>query len=651
MRYGRWGWALLFLTSCFGPIDRSQIDIRDHDLPSGGLNRHTNANGVLSPVSVSSNSTFVDVYTPQQFFATVNGEPEKVSWFVDDVLGGSRAVGTISASGLYTPSTSGTHTVKAVSNVDAIQSGSASLTVVPFGVYTFHDNLSRDGVNSHESVLTPTNVNTATFGKLFSCPVDGVVYAQPLWVPALNIDGSAHNVVFVVTQHDTAFAFDADANSCVQLWRVNLLDQSHGDATGETSVPSADVGFNIGNIQPEIGVTGTPVIDAATNTMYLVAKSLDAGGAFHMRLHALSLLDGSEKFLGPIDISTSIDGSGAGESDGGVAFDARTANQRSGLTLVNGVVYVPWAAHEDADPYHGWVIGFDAGTLAQVSQFNVTPNGTRGGIWMGGGAPAADDRGNLYLLTGNGTYDGTASNDFGDSALKLSRDLSVTDWFTPYNQAALETSDSDLASSALLLLPDQAVGPTHLLVASGKEGRVYLIDRDDMGHICSTCTATDTNIVQSFLVASNFSAPAFWENALYIAAVDFPNNGDFLKRFVFAAGKGFTTAPASQSSNRFPYPGAHPSVSSDGANNGIVWAIDASQFGSSGSAPGPAVLHAYDATNLANELWNSSLAANGRDQAGLAVKYTAPTIVNGRVYLSTRTEIDVFGLLPLTAQP
>ena len=646
MRYGRWSWALLFLTSCFGPIDRSQGGIRDRDVLPGEPSRDTSASAArdVSPISVSSNSTFVDVYTPQQFFATVSGEPMKVSWFVDDVLGGSRAVGTISASGVYTPATLGTHTIKAVSIVDATVSGSASLTVVPFGVYTFHDNLRRDGANTHESMLTATNVKTEKFGKLFSCPVDGVVYAQPLWVPTLNIDGSAHNVVFAVTQHDTAFAFDADSSPCSQLWRVNLLDQSHGDATGEAPVPSADIGFNLGNIQPEIGVTGTPVIDAATNTMYLVAKSIDASGGFHVRLHALSLLDGSEKFLGPIDISTSIVGSGAGESDGGVAFDARTANQRSGLALVDGVVYVPWAAHEDADPYHGWLLGFDAGTLALVSQFNATPNGTRGGIWMGGGAPAADDRGNLYLLTGNGTYDGTASNDFGDSALKLGRNLSVTDWFTPYDQAALETNDLDLASGGLVLLPDQATGPTHLLVAGGKEGRIYLIDRDAMGHICSTCTA-DTNIVQSFFVASNFSAPAYWENALYIAAVDFPNNGDFLKRFVFAAGKGFTTAPASQSSNRFPYPGAHPSISSDGANNGIVWAIDASQFGSNGSAPGPAVLHAYDANDLANELWNSSQAANARDQAGFAVKYTAPTIVNGKVYLSTRSEIDVFGLL------
>jgi hypothetical protein len=348
--------------------------------------------------------------------------------------------------------------------------------------------------------------------------------------------------------------------------------------------------------------------------------------------------------LGPIDVSTSIAGSGAGESDGGIAFDVHTANQRSGLALVDGVVYVPWASHEDADPYHGWLIGFDAGTLAQVSQFNVTPNGTRGGIWMGGAAPAADDHGNIYLLTGNGTYDGAANHDFADSALKLNHDLSVTDWFTPYNQAVLEATDIDLASSGLLLLPDQATGPAHLLVASGKQGLIYLIDRDDMGHICSTCTATDSNVVQSFSNTSSFSTPAFWENALYTAGVDFTNKGDFLKRFVFAAGNGFATAPASQSSNRFPFPGAHPSISSEGANNGIVWAIDASQFAS--PTLGPAVLHAYDANDLANELWNSSQAANGRDQAGVAVKFTAPTVVNGKVYLSTRSEIDVFGLLP-----
>jgi hypothetical protein len=420
----------------------------------------------------------------------------------------------------------------------------------------------------------------------------------------------------------------------------------HGGAAGESPALTLDLGSGFSDIQPEIGVTGTPVIDTSSKTMYLVSKSEDVSGGFHVRLHALSLLDGSEKFSGPVTVSASVMGNGAGAVGTTVSFDQRMEHQRCGLTLADGVVYVPWAAHEDADPYHGWMIGFNASTLAKVSVYNATPNGTRGGIWMGGGAPAVDSSNNLYVLTGNGTFDDSSAN-FGDSALKLSSTLSLTDWFTPYNQSTLEVNDTDLASSGLLLLPDQTTGPAHLLVASGKEGRVYLINRDSMGHFCSTCMTTDTNVLQSFFVTNNFGTPAFWQNALYFVGADFGNAGNFVKRFVFTPGVGFSTTAASKSITRFPFPGAQPSVSSNGTTNGIVWAIDASQYGPPSSrGTGPAVLHAYDATNLAIELWNSSQAAASRDKAGNAVKFTAPTIANGKVYLSTRSEIDVYGLLP-----
>jgi hypothetical protein len=612
--------------------------------PGGG------GGGQTVSVNVVTNSTFVDTFTPQQFSASVTGDPANkgVSWSVDTVAGGNATVGTISATGLYTPpSGPGNHTIKATSVADTTKSATASLAVVPFGVYTFHNNLARDGANTHESFLTTANVNQVTFGKKFSCAVDGATYTQPLWVPSLNI-GGIRNVIFVATEHDSAYAFDADTSPCVQLWHVNLIDSAHGGSASETPVPNPDIGTGFGDIQPEIGVTGTPVIDPATQTMYLVTKSESSGPTFHVRLHALDLLTGNEKFSGPVNVSASVSGTGAGASGGNVSFDTRMEHQRSGLTLANGVVYVPWAAHEDADPYHGWLIAFDAGSMSRKAVYNATPNGTRGGIWMGGGAAAVDGAGNLYVLTGNGTFN-NANNNYGDSALKLNSNLVLSDWFTPYNQADLETFDTDLASSGLFLVADQPSGPPHLLVASGKEGRVYLINRDSMGHFCSTCGSTDTNIIQSLFVTNNFGTPAFWNNALYFGGADFGSGGDFVKRFIFTPGANpvFATSPASKSATRFPFPGAIPSVSSQGTNNGIVWAIDASQYGPPSSrGSGPAVLHAYDAKNLATELWNSSEAAGDRDQAGNAVKFTTPTIAHGMVYLSTRTEIDVYGLLP-----
>jgi hypothetical protein len=510
------------------------------------------------------------------------------------------------------------------------------------GVYTYHNNLARDGTNTGESILTPANVNTTTFGKLFSCPapplqLDGAAYTQPLWVPGFQIDGGTHNVVFVATQHDSVYAFDADSIPCVQLWHAALLDSFHGGTAGETPVPWNDVGEGDGDIYPEIGVTGTPVIDPVSSTLYVVSKSEGPPGIFHQRLHALALATGDEKLSGPVNITASVSGTGDGSSAGRVPFNPQTENQRSALTLVNGIVYIAWASHEDVNPYHGWVIGYNAGMLAPAAVYNATPDGNRGGIWAAGGAPAADSSGNLYVSTGNGTFDG--NNDFGDTVLKLSTSasLAVADWFTPFNQSDLETNNLDLGSSGVVLLPDQSSGPAHLLITGGKEGKLYLLNRDNMGHFCASCTTTDTNVLQSFMGGVIFGTPAFWQNGLYLAGW----NG-FLERFAFNPSSGtFDTSPSSQSSNIFPYPGATPSISSQGSSNGIAWAIDSSENGVR-TTQGPAVLHAYDATNLANELWTSAQAAG--DQAGDAVKFTVPTVVNGKVYIGTRTEIDVYGL-------
>lgn len=605
-------------------------------------------------VSVSPRRAAVVISTqPQQFTATVTGTRQSgVTWAVDGTAGGDATVGTISAGGLYTPpSTAGTHTVKATSTADATKSASVTIAITDLaGVFTYHNNQARDGSNSQEYALTTSSVKSSTFGKLFSCAVDGTAYTQPLWVPALNIGGSVRNAFFVATQHDTAYAFDADAKPCQQLWHVNLLDNAHGGTAGEGPVPTADVGNGFQDIQPEIGVTGTPVIDPATNTLYLLSKSEGPAGTFHHRLHALDLLTGNEKFGGPVAVSASVPGTGDGSVAGVLSFHQQNEHQRSGLALVNGVVYIVWASHEDRDPYHGWVIAYDASDLSQLSVLTVNPDGSRSGVWMAGGAPAVDDSANLYLSTGNGTFDAdsnTAPNqDYGDSILKIgtASGLTVDDWFTPFNQAILNAWDLDVASAGMALLPDQTSGPPHLLVAGGKEGRIYLLDRDNMGGYCGICNVSDTNVLQSFLAApAIFGTPAFWNNHLYLGGT-----GDNLRAFPFSTASGlFDTVASSHSATSFPFPGPTPSVSSQGANNGIVWAIDTSHYGVPSSfGLGPAVIHAYDAANLATELWNSSQAANNRDRAGDAVKFAVPTVANGKVYAGTRTEIDVYGLLP-----
>ncbi len=477
----------------------------------------------------------------------------------------------------------------------------------------------------------------------------------------MTIGGAPHNVVVAATAHDSVFVFDADASPCVTYWHANLLDTAHGGTVGETPVPSGLagsgnlVGLGEGDITPETGVIGTPVIDPATGTIYVVSKSVIASGpTFFQRIHALDVTSGAEKLGGPVVIAASVSGTGSGSSGGNVAFDPQLGNQRPGLALVNGVVYVSWASHEDAGLYHGWMIGYSAANLSQTTVFNDTPNGDRGGIWMGGGAPAADRLNNLYVITGNGTYDGTSA--FGDTFLKLGTGtgITVSDWFTPLDQATLEANDTDFGAGGAAVLLDQTSGP-QLAIGGGKQGNLFLVDRTNMGK-----NDTVNHVLQTLNVGNAiFSTPAFWQNNLYLAGTG------TLQQFTFVPGNGtFNGTAASVSGNTFGFPGATPSVSTQGATNGIVWAIDSSAYGASGNnnhqtrAAGPAVLHAYRATSLTTELWNSSQAAGGRDTAGNAVKFTVPTVANGKAYVGTRGnddtqghgttlgEIDVYGLLP-----
>lgn len=624
----------------------------------------------------------------QQFVPTVTGTTNtSVTWSVDTIAGGNSTVGTIDNTGIYTPpATGGTHTITATSVAETSASGSASVAVTDLpGVFTYHNDLSRDGANTQEYALSSSTVTTATFGKLFSCSVDGAVYTQPLWVPGLSTGGGTHNVIFVATQHDTIFAFDADASPCVTYWQQNLLDTLHGGTPGENPVVWNDVGYCNGDVYPEIGVTGTPVIDPSTSTIYLISASEvgTAGGdcsanpgMFYHRLHALDITTGNEKFNAPMTIAVSVAGTGDGSSGGIVSFSSQFQHNRPGLALSNGIVYVAFASHEDATPFHGWLLGYSASNVQQQTNvFNTTPNGVGGadgGIWAGGGAPAIDSAangGDVYVATGNGVFDAgsgmSLENDYGDSVLRIAPvtgntvtsnglNMNLNGWFTPDDESTLQAYDADLGSGAPVLLPDQTAGPTHLLVQIGKEGVLYLIDRDSMGQF-----QPNTNqVVQYFSAANGFwGTPAFWQNSLYFAGA-FPGTTDHLKQFplnpvtgLFCSPQPCTPSAASESTQLFTFPDVSPSVSSQGSSNGIVWGIDASQFGPCFQLPvpsacdGPAILHAYDATNLATELWNSTMAANNRDQAGDAVKFVPPTIANGKVYLSTRTEIDVYGLL------
>jgi hypothetical protein len=650
--------------------------------------------GTSQPISVRLSPKLAAIAASvqaQQFTVQVTGAgaTSGVNWGVDGIPGGSSTVGTITAGGSYSASSAaaGTHTITATSVADPTKSASATVAVTDLaGVFTYHNDLARDGANTQEYALNASTVATATFGKLFSCPVDGAVYTQPLWVPGVSINGVLHNVIYVATQHDSVFAFDADANPCTQIWQASLLDTMHGGTAGETPVVWNDVG-NVaagcnGDVYPEVGVTGTPVIDPASGTIYLVGASEIPGPGsgncslpplrFYHRLHALDITTGNEKFMAPITIAAEVVGTGDGSSGGMVSFNSQLHHQRPGLALSNGAVYVAFASHEDQPPYHGWLLGYNASNVQQqLSVFNTTPNGLNGadgGIWAGGGAPAVDSGGDVYVSTGNGVFDQGAGmameNDYGDSVLRLTpvagntpngENLQLDGYFTPDTEATLEVNDYDLGSGGVVLLPDQTVGPVHLLVELGKDGVVYLINRDNMGTFQPN---NNSQIPQYFNGTGAFwGTAAFWQNSLYFAGAS-----DFLKQLSFDPGTGFNTTASSKSTQVYGFPDVSPSVSSQGASNGIVWAIDAGLYGYASpnaaggiicyrvpvpaACTGPAILRAYDATNLMQEYWNSTQAASKRDQAGNAVKFVPPTIANGKVYVSTRTEIDVYGLLP-----
>jgi hypothetical protein len=490
-------------------------------------------------------------------------------------------------------------------------------------VLTYHNDNARTGLNPNEVVLAPTNVSAGTFGKKFSQPVDGYVYAQPLFVPRLTIGGQTHDVVFVVTESNSVFAFDANEAGPV-LWHTNV-----GTALSCSELDDCD------DLVPGAGITGTPVIDSSTQTIYLVSLVKGAAGAHHF-LHALDLTSGAEKLGGPIEISPSAPGTGANSTNGTVMFNPATHYQRCALLLSGGVVYIGIGSNAESDSdNHGWIVGRKASTLASAMSFCSSPDDNWVSLWQSGGGLASDAAGSVYAETANGTFDADkGGRDYGDSALKLDASGKVVDYFTPFNQAALSDADLDFGSANPIVLPDQSGSVPHELLASGKPGVLYLINRDNMGHFHS---GSDSQIVQSVAPFPNtsaveggiFSSPATWNGHVYVTGI-----AGSVKDFALGAGK-LSTSPASETSAHFNFPGATLSVSSNGATAGILWVLD----GEAG------VLHAFDATDLATELYDTAQAAGGRDMAGPPVKFAVPTVANGHVYVGTQTELDVYGLL------
>jgi hypothetical protein len=546
---------------------------------------------------------------------------------------------------MYTPpSLPGAHTVVATSLVDSTKSAAASVAITNIaGVFTYHNDLARTGQNLQEYALSPAAVSGGSFGRLWSCPVDGEIHAQPLYIAKNTLTGGAHNVLVVVTQHNSIYAFDADSESCNVLWHKSFL------STGVTSIPAADIA-GCTDIHTEFGITGTPVIDPTALTIYLVAATKESG-VYVQRLHALSLVDGTEKSGSPVKINATIAGSGGAT----VSFDALQENQRPALALSGGGVFVGWAAHCDVWPYWGWLMRYDATSLTQTAVFNVAPNGNAGGIWMSGGAPTFDANGALYLSTGNGSFDLFTSgpppifpfNDYSMSFLNLNpTNLAVQDYYTPSQEAVWSNLDQDISSAGVVVLPDGA-GPNghpNVLVGADKGGHLWLLDRSSLGGY----SASGDNVLQLLSMPGTtsfhgvFSTPAYFNGTVYVGGVANGLLAVPLTNGLLSA-NAQVVAPSSSSTETYTFPGSTPSISASPSGNALVWILDTTAFNAS-PGPGAAVLRAYDAKNLGTTLYSSAILPS--DAAGYAIKFTLPVVANGHVYVGGGDRITVYGLAP-----
>ncbi len=532
----------------------------------------------------------------------------------------------------------GSRYIVVVSNsAGSVTSNAAILSVNAQGatdVLTYHNDVARTGPNLTETTLTPNNVTAAKFGKLGFYAVNGLVDAEPLYASNVTVPGSGtHNLLIAATESDSVYAFDADSGATI--WHVAVLKP------GESASPDPPYPTN-----PWIGVNATPVIDRTSGpngAIYVEASSaIRKNGTliFYQRLHALDLALGTELFGGPVDIQATFPGTGDNSNGTNVVFDPGQYRERVALLLLNGVIYMGWASHYDIRPYTGWIMGYGESTLVQTSVLNVTPNGNEGAIWMSGAGLAADSSGNIYFLDANGTFDSTltpsgfpSAGDYGNAFMKLSTSngLAVADYFEVDNEASENGSDTDLGSGGMIVLPDllNSSGQTmHLAVGAGKDTNLYLVNRDSMGKFGPSNSIYQE--IDGVLPVGVWAAPAYFNNTVY-----YGSNGNPIQAFTFSNAK-LSTGPSAKTTTSFSYPGATPSISANGTSNAIVWAVENTT---------PAVLHAYNATNL-NELYNSNQASSGRDQFGAGNKFITPTVVNGKVFLGTTNGVAVFGLLP-----
>jgi hypothetical protein len=502
-------------------------------------------------------------------------------------------------------------------------------------VLTYHNDVARTGQNLAETILTTGNVNAATFGKLFQPTLDGLVDAQPLYVFGIAIPNQGtHNLLIVATENDSLYALDADTGA--QLWKVSLL------ATGSTASDNR----NCSQVTPQIGITSTPVIGvkagSSEGAIFAVAMSKDSAGNYHQRLHKVSLTTG-KPLVAAVEITGKYPGSGEDSSGGYAYFVPSRYKERSGLLLLGGEVYLGWASNCDDPPYTGWIMGYDATTLAQTTVLNVTPNGAEGAIWGAGAGFAADASGYIYFLDANGTFDTTLNSqnfpingDFGNAFIKLSAaggKLSVADYFTMYNTTSESDGDVDLGSGGALVLPDMTDvngAVQQLAIGAGKDSNIYLVNRNNMGKFNPQNDSAIYQELHGVLPGGIWSMPAYYQGSVYFGAVGGP-----IRAFQFSKAV-LSSTPVSATSTQFPYPGATPSISANGSTNGILWAVENSST---------AVLHAYAAGNLTQELYNTTQAPNGRDNFGAGNKYMVPTIANGKVYVGTPNGVAAFGLL------
>jgi len=548
----------------------------------------------------------------------------------------------------------GNYSLTARYNGDALDQSSTSsaqtASITPaVDVLTFRNNSSRTGVQSAETILTPSNVIPGSFGKAFSFSTDGYAYTQPLFVSNYKMnDGQSHNVLFIETSGGSIYAFDADNNNPAAgyLWHISVVP------SGEAIVTPSDYGC--GNPSPSSTILGTPVIDRTLGVLYIIGKTKLVSGnttTYTQRLHAINLADGTEKLNGPTVIAASVPGNGAGSSNNVVSFDPLKENERAAMVEANGSVWISWASHCDIGPYHGWTMGYNAANISQqIAVYNNTPNGYDGGIWMAGGGIAADNQGHLFTVTGNGTFDvNTGGPDYGDSVQRLdiaSNALTPGDYFVPSNQAYLSNNDLDLGTADAVLFEDPASGVApHLLATDDKTGRVYLLNRDNLGGYDQGANGVDSlnDDLADFAAGGNlFTNFGYFNKRIYIGA-----NGQPLAAYDFTSGTASTpgSIPSTPSmvtphtfGNGGSAGGVQPIFSANGpdatANNAIVWALDVTG--------GNDVLYAFNANTFA-ALYSSS--TNSNDQGPPSIKFTLPIVANGRVYVAGQGLVVAYGLL------